>query len=61
MNGLPPSVSPTPSSSFPFWICAEIAKAQKLSRIQARAAIPTHFSTRRQSGRSPGADGGFGG
>ena len=33
-NGLPSSVSPM-SVSFHFWICDEIAKARKLSRIQA--------------------------
>ena len=52
---------PTPSASLPFWICAEIAKARKLSRIQASAAIPTHFRARRHQGRSSGVFSGFGG
>ncbi len=59
MNGLPPSVSPM-SASFPFWICAEIAKAKKLSRSQTSAAMPTHLRTRRPAGRSFGAPGCFG-
>ena len=54
-NGLPCSVFPM-SMSFDFWICDEISKARKLIRIHASAAIPTHFRTRRHSGRVPGGD-----
>ena len=42
-NGLPWSVSSTPSASFDFWICEEIANARKLIRIQAPHAISTHL------------------
>ena len=61
MNGFPSSVLPTPSASFDFWIWAETAKAMKLRAIQARAAIPAHFSARFQSGRSGRSRGVVGG
>src|SRR5256885_4803902 len=53
-RGLPCSVLPM-SVSFHFWICDEISKARKLSRIQASAAIPTHLRTRRHGGRTAGS------
>ena len=51
MNGLPSSVSPTPSASLPFWIWAETANASKLSTIQPSAPSRTHLPIRRHGGR----------
>ena len=51
--------SPTPSASFPFWICAEIAKASRLSRIQPSANDPDPLqrpcATRAARRRAPSA------
>ena len=49
-NGLPLSASLAPSASFHFCSWAETAKARKLIRTHAAAAIATHFSARRRSG-----------
>ena len=46
-NGLPSSASAAPSASLPFWICAEIAKATKLSRIQPKIPSRTQRTQRR--------------
>jgi hypothetical protein len=56
-NGFPPSSCLAPSSSFDFWIWAEIANTTMLSSSHAPTAITTH----RHQGLRPGTAGAFGG